>query len=461
MAKKYLIIPIIILGFLLRLITINQSFWLDEASQAQMSSMSVRQILFNRAADFHPPFFYIIAHYWLLVGRSEAWLRLLPVLFGVATIYVLYLFSKKLFPGSLNYPLLSALFIALSPYHIYYSQEFRSYSLLCLLGTLSMYFFFQKKYYYSSVVNALLLYTHYSSSFLILTQLAYWFFSDRKQILTILLGTLLTLLLFAPWIPQLLSQLQSGVHIDSYLPGWRNVLSISPLKILPMTLFKLVGGRITLLNRYLYGIYIIFVLILTFTSFLSLTKHKALLTTWTFLPIFIMILTSLAFPQNQPFRIIYILPAIILVLVQSAKRYPKLFTTLILYVFIFGNVTYFTRPRLQREQWRQAITFLQTVNSPILVKFSDKFAPFYWYAPKLQTISLVPKAPSNPKDFMPVLTALPSSSKLYLVEYLTDLTDPSRLIDKNLIELGFLNTRTHNFEGVGFIEEFSKVKDVK
>ena len=32
------------------------------------------------------------------------------------------------------------------PVHIYYSQEFRSYSLLCLLGTISMYYFYKKRY---------------------------------------------------------------------------------------------------------------------------------------------------------------------------------------------------------------------------------------------------------------------------------------------------------------------------
>src|SRR3989344_8831102 len=97
MAKdKIIIILILLLGLGLRLINLNQSFWLDEASQAQLSSLSLSQIWFSRPADFHPPLFYFLAHFWLQIGRSETWLRLLPVLFGVLTIYVIYILGKKL-----------------------------------------------------------------------------------------------------------------------------------------------------------------------------------------------------------------------------------------------------------------------------------------------------------------------------------------------------------------------------
>ena len=42
--EKFFLILILVLGLVLRLMKLDQSFWLDEASQAQMSSLPVQQI---------------------------------------------------------------------------------------------------------------------------------------------------------------------------------------------------------------------------------------------------------------------------------------------------------------------------------------------------------------------------------------------------------------------------------
>src|SRR3989344_7873468 len=120
MRKSFPLLLVILLGLVLRLIKIDQSFWLDEASQAQLSLLPLSQIWFGRVGDFHPPLFYFLSHFWLQLGRSEVWLRLLPVSFGVATIYVLHLFGQKLKLG-----ILPAFLLSIAPFHIYYSQEFR------------------------------------------------------------------------------------------------------------------------------------------------------------------------------------------------------------------------------------------------------------------------------------------------------------------------------------------------
>lgn len=436
--EKTILIFILLLGLGLRLVNLGQSFWLDEASQAQLSSLSIPQIWFNRAADFHPPLFYILAHFWLQFGRSETWLRLLPVFFGITNIYIIYIFSQKLKLG-----LLPAFLLAIAPFHIYYSQEFRSYSLLCLLGTLAMYFLISRKFVLLSLINVTLLYTHYSSVFLILAQIVYLVIYERKSLPRFLIPNSLLMILYLPWLPQFLKQLQSGINIDTYLPGWRNVLSISPLKALPVLIFKLVAGRITLLSKVLYGVYITFVFGVTFAAlYVSKSDHKRFLFIWLFVPIFAMMAVSFYFPQTQPFRVIYVLPPLIILFSLAVSRYPKIFTTFVLYIFIFGDLLYFTRPRLQREQWRQAISFLRQQNAIILVKFPDKFSPFYWYAPDL---SVTPAKPPY------------SAPKILLLQYLTDLTDPERQIDQALRSSGYSNNRTYNFEGVGFIEEYQKL----
>ena len=55
--KKFhnlLILLTIFLGFLLRIVNLNQSFWLDEAAQVIESARPLSEQL-NIAADFHPP----------------------------------------------------------------------------------------------------------------------------------------------------------------------------------------------------------------------------------------------------------------------------------------------------------------------------------------------------------------------------------------------------------------------
>ena len=145
---------ILILGFGLRLINLGQSFWLDEASQAVMSSQSIASVWSGRTSDFHPPLYYLIIHFWELFGRSEIWLRLPSVLFGVANLYLVYLLANRLLPDlrlkirrwTFSAGEVSAFLLAINTFHIYYSQELRSYMLLCLLGTLAVYLLLLRRF---------------------------------------------------------------------------------------------------------------------------------------------------------------------------------------------------------------------------------------------------------------------------------------------------------------------------
>ena len=129
-----------------------------------------------------------------------------------------------------------------------------------------------------------------------------------------------------------------------------------------------------------------------------------------------------------------------MILAGAAVRFPKTFVTLVVYISIVGNVLYFTRPRLQREQWQQAISFLKTQDSVVVVNFFDKFAPFYWYAPQLPVVTS-DKVTSDMKEF-------------WYMEYLTGLTDPAREFQKKLEIRNWKLVDTKNFEGVGLIYKY-------
>lgn len=456
------IVLILFLAGILRLINLHQSFWLDEATQAQISQYALSRIWAGRSSDFHPPLYYLFTHFWQAYGQSEIWLRLPSVIFGVINVYLVYLLAKKISPDSKFIPWIAAIFMAINPYHIYYSQEYRSYSLLCLLGTFSMYFLFTRRFWLLVLTNVLIIYTHYSGIFLIITQLIYIAMYHRDWLPKYLQGLIITFLLFIPWLPQLQSQLQAGVGIDTYLPGWRQVLSVSFLKAFPLIIFKLTAGRITFISTLTYLTFIVFVLITVFFSFRFVALRRNFLITWALLPVLIMITVSFIFPQTQPFRVIYVIPALMLIFAQAVSKFPKLFFTLFIYIFLVGNLAYFTRPRLQREQWFQSLSSMKSQadnHSVIVVKFSEKFSPFGWYAPDLKVIAAIPEYPARTDQVSQRLSELKSSeiSSVWLFDYLGDLTDPGREVDLALTNLGFTRQKTLNFEGVGFIHSFNRL----
>jgi uncharacterized membrane protein len=463
------LIFILLLGLVLRLIDLGQSFWLDEASQAVMSSQSPAAIWSNRPGDFHPPLYYFLVHFWMYLGRSEVWLRLPSVIFGVANLYVVYLLADRLLPDLrlrlrqfiLSSGEVAAFLLAINPFHVYYSQELRSYMLMCLMGTVSLYLLYTRRYWQLALANALLFYTHYSSVMLFLAETVYIIVYVRRDIRRFLISGLLFAVLITPWIPRLLSQLAAGSSIDAYLPGWRQVLSLSPLKALPVTLFKLAAGRMNFISVPVYYSYIVFVFAVVFLGFRAAKSHRRFLFTMAFTPVFLMILISFVFPQNQPFRVIFILPVLVIIFTQACVKYPKLFLTLFVYIALTGNLLYFTRPRLQREQWRQAIEFLSgraTAQSLVIVKFSDKFSPFYWYDPSLPVMAAVSAFPAQAPDVAGNLDSLSSGTvkDVYLLDYLTDLTDPRRYVESVLGELGFSPAKIYDFSGVGFIRQYSR-----
>src|SRR3989344_7896582 len=90
-----MIIPILLISFVLRLVNLNQSFWLDEAAQVIESTRPFSQ-QFNIASDFHPPLYHLMLHFWLKMGTSEWFVRLPSVLLGVMSVFVVYQIGKNL-----------------------------------------------------------------------------------------------------------------------------------------------------------------------------------------------------------------------------------------------------------------------------------------------------------------------------------------------------------------------------
>lgn len=132
------LILVLISGTALRLTRLGyQSEWNDEALSVVIAKGSLYQILTNQFQTRHPPGYYLLLHFWLnLFGDSDFALRLLSAIAGILSIYVIYLLGETLFSHKTG--LWAAAITASMPYHLYYSQEIRAYSLLFFLTVAMM-----------------------------------------------------------------------------------------------------------------------------------------------------------------------------------------------------------------------------------------------------------------------------------------------------------------------------------
>ena len=157
-----------------------QSYWLDEAVSADLIKLSLHQLLLSiRSIESTPPLYLVLASMWAKVfGTGEEGLRALSAVLGTATVPVSYLAARTL--AGRRTAVLAALFVALAPIMVWYSQEARSYALYALLSAVSFLFFARLLARYRavdlaawSISSTAALTAHYFAGFLVLVE-AIW-----------------------------------------------------------------------------------------------------------------------------------------------------------------------------------------------------------------------------------------------------------------------------------------------
>lgn len=128
--------PALVLGALASYNLGATSFWRDEISSVVFAHASIPDLLTiidreRRVAGLpNMATYYLVLHFWLVVGETEARVRLLSVLAGVATIVPIYLTAKRI--GGWVAGLVAGALFAVIPYVVHYSQDARGYSMSML-----------------------------------------------------------------------------------------------------------------------------------------------------------------------------------------------------------------------------------------------------------------------------------------------------------------------------------------
>ena len=127
----------------------SQSLWRDEVDAIRFASRPLAALLatFSRPGENGPLFFALLNPWLAALGSSEFSLRFQAVLGGVLAVPLSYALARRLLRvaglGQLRYsaglslgntPLLAALFVAANPYLVWYSQEGKMYGWLVALA---------------------------------------------------------------------------------------------------------------------------------------------------------------------------------------------------------------------------------------------------------------------------------------------------------------------------------------
>jgi 4-amino-4-deoxy-L-arabinose transferase-like glycosyltransferase len=132
-------VAILLLALALRSLGLKgQSLSSDEFTELSIAGDSPASIVV--ASDGFPPLYHLLLHSWLSAFPGDIAARVLSVIIGVLSVAIVWAAARRI--GGERVAFWSALIVAVSPFHIWHSQESRAYILYYLFAALALYWFF-------------------------------------------------------------------------------------------------------------------------------------------------------------------------------------------------------------------------------------------------------------------------------------------------------------------------------
>jgi len=399
MSKKLIII--IAVSLTLRLLSLNQSLWLDEAISANVvKNYSYQNIITQFSpSDFHPPLYYLALKTWTSIfGYGEFSLRLPSVIFSLITILLVFRY----------FGFWPSLLLALNPLYLYYSQEARMYSLATLLVFGAYLAFRFRKIFLYFLFVFLSLSTFYGTIFVFIAISLFFLIKKEFNKFIIYSAAIVLPLLF--WSPLLIKQYQSSLALRASVLNWSSVLGPANLKNILLIPVKFTLGRISFYPKIAY-----YLLALTLTTplwaLIFLKSFSRRLEAFIFWATLIMgFIFSLFTPMFQYFRFLYLLPFLVIILKKS-HFYN--------FIFLVFSLAYLLNPVFHREDWKN----LSSTLSGSVYMIPSASDPVKYYQPNIKILDLSAEISDNQITVVPYITeihGLDYKSKLQQSGYTLD-----------------------------------------
>jgi uncharacterized membrane protein len=381
-----LFILVLLIGTFLRFKGLTlQSFWLDEIITMNLSnpSLSLGEVLKGiRGLELHPPFHYIVIHYWSkLIAYNDFAARFLSALAGVCGVVAMYALGREIYNRRIGIG--ASLLTTVNYFHLYYSQEVRSYCFAFLFAVLSYYFLVKsikdpsnRNSIFYVITTFLLIYTHYYGFVVLAAQgvtvCTLWVIEKHKNTQRLLkcfgLSCVILFLLYVHWMPTFF---KIG-HIKKMWIG-------KPNGNFFVNYFQRYFGWQKILI-YLFLFIILFFFIKALNSILSSkreTKRQTDNLSLSFTVILIWIIVSYLVPYvfskiripilHERYTIVT-LPAILLAIAMGIEliKFNFLRNFLLVFILIISGVDLFYAKHYYKyafkQQWREVATFVANNN---------------------------------------------------------------------------------------------------
>jgi len=400
------LILLFLFSFLIRLISLNQSLWLDEGVTAKVVKtfdfLSILKKFFP--FDFHPPLYYLFLKFWTnIFGYLEISLRFPSIIFSLLSGFVVYKIGSLLADKKLGF--WAALFFLFNPLIVYYSQEAGMYMMTTFFVILGFYFFiktqkklqsqnsrgksqnliFENNFLLMNLFLILSFFTFYGSIFFMLAILFYFLF--KKQYQYLILSTCYFLLSFLIISPLLYQQWLNSKISLSEVKNWSLVLGKANIKNLLLIPIKFSIGRISFYPKIFYWLTAFSFSFFVFYVFFKNLKSKIVLFYFFIFPIFLGFIISFFTPLLQYFRFIYLIPLMCLLLVNKSYKSNKIYMILA-FGFLFWSFLYLFVPSFHREDWKSLSFYLKKNKIKEIYMIPSSFDPLIYYYPQIKINSL-------------------------------------------------------------------------
>lgn len=414
---------IFLFAFLIRLIAINQSLWLDEAVTANVvrNFGFVDIITKFSPTDFHPPLYYLFMKLWTnMFGFSEVALRMPSILFSLMTGYVIFLISG----------IWAAVFFLFNPLIVYYSQEARMYMMATFFLTVALYYFFKNKnIILFNLFIFLSLMTFYGSIFLITAFLIYFLY--KKQYKNLLICLLVVFVYFLIISPLLYQQLINSKIVLSQITNWSLVLGKANIKNLLLIPIKFLIGRISFYPKWLYwlisGAWTGFIIYQISIRQLadkdqndkSKLKNINLFFYLLFFPLFLGFVVSFFIPMLQYFRFLYLIPIVCLLFGfgASGQANSNLRGSFLVGGFLIFSLVYLLFPKFHREDWKSLVSSLPKDKPVYMIKASSDPVKYYNNKLKINDLTLLRPDEIGTTARQSEIIVIPYVAEIYGLDY--------------------------------------------
>ncbi len=448
------IIALLLVAFALRVYRLGDvNVWWDEAYSVWLARMNLADAINITARDVHPPLYYALLHFSIrLWGSGEFAIRYLSVIPALLTSAILFSLGKG-WLGTRR-AAFGLLWLAVSRFHIWWSQETRMYTWAAFWAVWVFYFLWRQtstrpsKWGWPAYVFGLSagLYTLYLFGLVYpavgLTVVALWF---SKRISTRILwqwvlATAVSLALFVPW----------ALFSTPNQPG-QPATNSSIVHLLQLYLTLLANGESTNIDRFsfLAGGF----MLLAGIGFYGLFLKKQIAAISFLFPAFILppVIAIILFriseqiytPAIEARYYLLLAPMNLLALTTALaviasfwRRAAVLLSVAVLAIAITSLPGYY-KDRHLRDQWKSAMMVIQAYARPsdrLLLVSGDRYPLFLYEYEKWQgerpSIHLVPDgAPViNAKTVAEQMTkAVADSEHIWWVEIERNMQDPEGL----------------------------------